>query len=801
MSMKSYPFDSEITGYEADGSPIYDRAADSAVLANWMKHYFSDGVFMEQASQTPGFQVLADSGMNVIVSAGACEIQGRFAYDENVTALTIPAADTTYDRIDTVALRLNLENDVRNIQLVVIHGTPASLPVAPALTRNLSVYDLGIANVRIDKNSSKIVQSAITDTRLDTTRCGVVCVPMQVMDSKELYIQIQNDLENFRKEYESSFESWSDIQRASFDTWFSNVQLTLDEEIAGNLYNLIAKDAFQTYAHTKTGNVHDLYLSGGADVNIKFRASARFDAGDTFTLNGEAVNALMPDGNALSDGYFVSGAVCIGFYCEEDNTIYFVGGGATNTLVTISLSTYGGGDGNVTGCTVTVTNTEDDAIIEQFVYDGQPRTVLVPVATKYRVSVSELAYHVKPSDAVFTATANIPRSINMAYKYHTLYGFRRSKSNSHHSDRITYLHSAVGMTPMKVDLSSGEVDYGSWREFVDEICRPVMLKYDGTVDYELDHNDQTKRADNGGASDVANTSYQGNAMVEFRNFKWVHRSEDASYEYVIFSDVQFDDTYHAYAHTNANGEIKDAFYWGMFKGTYNSNKLRSIGAGAAMVGQTRAAEISCAQANGSGADQTKNGYYTIFKSGWDYIADLLTLLSKSDNSQYAFGDGYSIDNDSAINVGSLKNKGAFFGMDYGVDDVKVLYIEGAWGNLWEGMAGMILDKTIKVAMHGPYNLTGSGYHDTKFVPSGTSGGYVNTHSCYDEAGYVPKTANGSETTYMCDGLWFNTDVVGYSRVGGRWNHAGRCGARCLSIESSATSALEHLTSRLSFVPV
>jgi len=804
MSMKSYPFDSEITGYEADGSPIYDRAADSAVLANWMKHYFSDGVFMEQASQTPGFQVLADSGMNVIVSAGACEIQGRFAYDENVNALTIPAADTTYDRIDTVALRLNLENDVRNIQLVVIPGTPASSPVAPALTRNLSVYDLGIANIRVAKNSANIAQSAITDTRLDTDRCGVVCVPMQVMDSKELYIQIQNDLESFRKEYEDSFESWSETQRASFDAWFSNVQLTLDEEIAGNLYNLIAKDAFQTYSHGKTGNVHALTLSGGAHVNIKFRATARFDAGDTFTLNGEAVNALMPDGNALSDGYFVEGAICVGFYCEEDNTIYFVGGGATNTLVTISLSTYGGGDGNVTGCTVTVTNTEDDAIIEQFVYDGQPRVVLVPVATKYRVSVSELAQHVKPADVVYTATANIPRSINMAYKYGTRYGFRRSKSNSHASDRITYLYNAVDMTPMTVNLSTGTPDYGSWQEFVDEVCRPVMLKYDGTVDYELDHNDQTKRADNGEASDVANTAYEGNAMVEFSGFKWVKRYEDSSYEYVIFSNVQFDSDYHAYAHTNANGVIQDAFYWGMFKGVYTTSKLRSIGTGSVMVEQTRATEISRAQANGSGTDQTKNGYYTIFKSGWDYIADLLTLLSKSDNSQAVFGAGRSLSSNSAgIGVGSLKAKPAFCGYSNGTSDVKVLYIEGAWGNYWEGMAGMILDGSngIKIKMHGPYNMTGSGYHATGVVPSGTSGGYVNTHSCYDEAGYVPKTASGSETTYMCDGLWFNTSQVDYALVGGWWNSAGRCGSRCVDLADLASSAAAAIGSRLSFVPV
>ena len=191
--MKSYPFDSEITGYEADGSPIYDRAADSAVLANWMKHYFSDGVFMNHETQILGFQVLeASSGLGVTVNAGACEIQGRFAYEENETTLTLSAANASYDRIDTVALRLNLENEVRNIQLVVITGTPATSPFAPALTRNASIYDLGIADIRVTKNAASITQSMITDTRLNTERCGVVCVPMQVMDSQQLYVQIQN---------------------------------------------------------------------------------------------------------------------------------------------------------------------------------------------------------------------------------------------------------------------------------------------------------------------------------------------------------------------------------------------------------------------------------------------------------------------------------------------------------------------------------------------------------------------------------------------------------------------------------
>lgn len=558
-----------------------------------------------------------------------------------------------------------------------------------------------------------------------------------------------------------------------------------------------AQTAFQTYAHAKAGTVHALTLENGADANIKFKATDKFSSGDTFTLNGKEVSAFMSNGNVLSDGYFIAGALSIAFYDAESNALYFVSSGITSTLVTITLATHGGGDGNVTGCTVKVTNDEDASVIEEFVYDGQPHTVPVPVATRYRISVSELKQHVKPADVVYTAVTNYSRSVTMSYKFGTRYGFKRSKNNSHPSDRITYLHNAEGMTPMTVDLSTGTPNYGGWQEFIDGLVRPVMLKSDGKVDYELDHNDQTKRKDNGEASDVSNSAYDGNAMVEFGgSFKWVHRSEDEMSEYVIFSDVQFDDTYHAYAHMDANGNVKSAFYWGMFKGTYSSSKLRSIGTGSIMVEQTASTEITRATANGA-------GWYTIYKSGWDFIADILTLISKSDNSQAVFGTGRSkSSNTAAIGVGSLKAKGAFWGSTDETSDVKVLYIEGAWGNVWDRMAGMILDgkNGIKTKMYPPYNIDGAGYDATGVVPSGTSGGFVDTHSCNDKHGYVPKTASGSETTYMCDGLWFNTEQVDYALVGGGWSNAGRCGSRYVNLHALASDADATVGSRLSFLP-
>lgn len=473
---------------------------------------------------------------------------------------------------------------------------------------------------------------------------------------------------------------------------------------------------------------------------------------------------------------------------------YFEEHFSTDTTVTISVA---GADGtSMEGRTVTVTNADDGSAIKEFKYSGQPETLTLPIATRIRIVCDSVNGFVTPDPVEANAVAGSAKTINIVYKLGTRYGFRRSKNNSSPAGRIEYLFDAAEKKPASMGLNTGVFDFGDWEDFVYKVARPVMLKTNGTVDYELDPNNQTLRKDNGLSSDVTNTNYNGNAMVEFFGFKWVKRYEDASYEYVIFSDVQFDEDYHAYAHTGADGKVKNAFYWGMFKGTNVSSKLRSIGTGAVMVNQTRNTEVTYAMGNG---DQ----YYTIYKSGWDYIADLLTLISKSDNSQAAFGSGRSASgNNAAISVGSLKDKGPFWGNSNGTSDVKVFWIEGFWGNVWEGMAGMILAGSagIKVKMTPPYNFDGKDYEATNIVPSGTSGGYVNLASVSDKYGYVPKVASGSETTYMCDGLWFNNSQTDYALVGGNWHSAGLCGSRCVCLAHLASLTGADLGSRLSYLP-
>lgn len=231
----SWPFDSTVS-QDAEGNPIYSRAYSATVLARILAKYFRNGVFSDAST---GLQVTAGTGLSVTVLPGDALINGHHFYEESETPLSLPAADGSLARIDTVVLRLNLTVSVLSIGLAVVSGTAASTPAAPALTRNASVWELGLANVLVSAGATEISQAKITDTRLDSARCGVVASIIGDTDTSAYYAQIAADLAGFKAVAETGFSSWSAEQRAAFDAWFAQAKGVLAGDAAGNLLNLI----------------------------------------------------------------------------------------------------------------------------------------------------------------------------------------------------------------------------------------------------------------------------------------------------------------------------------------------------------------------------------------------------------------------------------------------------------------------------------------------------------------------------------------------------------------------------------
>lgn len=383
------------------------------------------------------------------------------------------------------------------------------------------------------------------------------------------------------------------------------------------------------------------------------------------------------------------------------------------------------------------------------------------------------------------------------------YGYRKRKGEPDPSARIEYLYDAVGMAPAYMDYERGVFVYGDWADvwFVRDNYA-CMVKSDGTEDYRLDPDDYAYKEKGGGASEISSTEYDGNGMSAIPTV-WTKRWEEGGYEYVVFCEEQYDDTYKAEAHTHADGTIGKVAYHALFEGSKDgSGKLRSIAG-------TRPDNTTTAEAERTAAKLNGDAWEIRPWSLHELIADLCTLISKSSNSQEAFGQGHSDGQGKAatdlLDCGTLKDKGQFYGYSTTEQAVKVFHIENFWGDRWDRLVGLVLDNgTYKVKMtpeDGGYNLTGEGYTDTGITITTASAVYIR-NTVQTEYGCLPiPPYTGSDATFETDGFWANVTDVRVALAGGDCNASdvSRCGSRCLAVDNAAPHASWAIGASLSLI--
>lgn len=186
-----------------------DRVYFSEDFARYFKKYFTNGVFNNE------LKVTANNDMTITIAPGDANIEGyRYTNTEDLIK-TIDNADGTLARIDNVVLRLDLTN--RLISILVVKGSFAASPEAPALVRNTTTYDLRLAKITISPGATSIAQDDIEDTRLNSADCGNVVSTVQQLDTEDIFVQYQT----------------------AFDQWFEQIKGKLSTDQAGNLQNQI----------------------------------------------------------------------------------------------------------------------------------------------------------------------------------------------------------------------------------------------------------------------------------------------------------------------------------------------------------------------------------------------------------------------------------------------------------------------------------------------------------------------------------------------------------------------------------
>lgn len=252
----------------------YDRVYTAEDYARYFSSFIGNGVF---PTPSMNLQAIADgTSMNITLKAGKGWINGYFYENTDDLTLNLAVADGVLNRIDKVVLRLDFIN--REIKAYVKKGTFSSSPVAPSLVRSSDMYELGLADIKVNKGVTKISQADITDLRHNNNYCGLVAGVLQQIDTTDLFAQFQS----------------------TFDIWFQHVKGQLSTDAAGNLQNQIdvwndfkqnGGKLFNSLEFKNFNNSVDQILTTKGALGIKARTKG--------IVVDEVNNALRPDSESM----------------------------------------------------------------------------------------------------------------------------------------------------------------------------------------------------------------------------------------------------------------------------------------------------------------------------------------------------------------------------------------------------------------------------------------------------------------------------------------------------------------------
>lgn len=271
---------------------VYDRQYNADDYSDNLAVVISNGVLRSGVNP---LQVSA-SGLNLSVASGRAWIKGHYYYNETAYSLPAVTPPTGGSRIDRVILRLDKTITVRSITIQYLQGTAATSPVAPALTRTDTIFDLCLAEITVNANASNVT---VTDTRGDSNLCGWV---YSVSGDNSFF----DDMEN---EFDTWFESVKDTLSSA--TLFKQYRWDTTLVSATNIvqFNIPQYDADSCFFNVfVNGMLTNDYTASGASGNI-LTFTTTLTAGTEITvlayksIDGEGIESVADEITELQNQY------------------------------------------------------------------------------------------------------------------------------------------------------------------------------------------------------------------------------------------------------------------------------------------------------------------------------------------------------------------------------------------------------------------------------------------------------------------------------------------------------------------
>lgn len=386
-----------------------------------------------------------------------------------------------------------------------------------------------------------------------------------------------------------------------------------------------------------------------------------------------------------------------------------------------------------------------------------------------------------------------------------IFGFIEHNDILSPTSRIEYIGLNKDYAPAVRNKTTGALSLNSWADFpVIKANKPYMVKADGTPDYRLNENNYALKED-GSASDVANTSYNGGA------FSWlmkVYKNEEmAGNDRIVRFSFTPRDGYEPIGFKDPSNNELEGVWLPMFYGSI-------LGADGATPKMVSLSGLQPTYNNTTEKEHTALQNFSsraMFLGGpiVETIIDLLIMFAKTTNLQEAYGYGNcnGYDASQTPTYGVLRNAVVGGGQFYGTDDHKKLnkifhsIVLGSYNQWMRDPYEVVVNGRVKVSKNYAYDPTGAAYADTGITVAQRETWDTN-HNALDYPSYfrtVPgygsipalEMKGGSTSTGGCDGLWRKDPTQTFTGVClrfGNCGHGTNAGLRARTWSNSAGTA-------------
>ena len=386
-----------------------------------------------------------------------------------------------------------------------------------------------------------------------------------------------------------------------------------------------------------------------------------------------------------------------------------------------------------------------------------------------------------------------------------VYGFIEHNGILSPGSRIEYIGLNKDFSPLVRNKADGSMALNSWADFpVIKANKPYMVRADGTPDYRMSETNYAQK-ESGGASDVANSSYNGGA------FSWlmkIYKNEEmVGNDRIVRFSLTARDGYEPVGFIDPSNNELEGVWLPMFYGSI-------LGASGSTPKMVSLSGMQPTHSNTTAQEKTAITNFSsraVFLGGpiVETITDLLIMFAKTTNLQEAYGYGNCAGYDASqsptygVKQNAIVGGGQFYGTDdqHSLNKIFHSIVLGSYQQWMRDPYEVVVNGRVKVSKNYTYDPTGAAYTDTGIaVPDNKT--WDTNHNALDYPahfrtvpgyGSIPALGmdGGSSATGGCDGLWRKDPKQTFTGVCLRFGACTvglYCGLRARDWDGAATVA-------------